>query len=115
VKRGELYRLAKPSKRDPKKFRVYIVVSRDDLISTIFPTVICAPVYSNYIGLQTEVEVGVNEGLKHDSCIRCDELVSVAKSSLTNFIGSLSQQKIQELNQALKSLLKLIEHKAMLI
>lgn len=102
MKRGELYRLAKPSKRDPKKFRVYIIVSRDDLITTTFPTVVCAPVYSNYLGLQTEVEVGINEGLKHDSCIRCDELVSIAKSGLTDFIGSLSQQKIQELNQALK-------------
>ena len=102
MKRGELYRLAKPSKRDPKRFRVYVIVSRDDLISTIFPTVICAPIYSNCIGLKTEVEVGVHEGLKHDSCIRCDELVSVAKSSLTNFIGSLGPQKIQELNQALK-------------
>jgi len=107
VKRGELYRLERPSKRDPKRFRVYIVVSRNDLFSTTFPTVICAPVYSNYLGLQTEVEVSVNEGLKHDSCIRCDELVSVAKSSLTNFIGSLSPQKSQELNQALKAALEI--------
>ena len=107
MKRGELYRLERPSKRDPKRFRVYIVVSRNDLFSTTFPTVICAPVYSNYLGLQTEVEVSVNEGLKHDSCIRCDELVSVAKSSLTNFIGSLSPQKSQELNQALKAALEI--------
>jgi mRNA interferase MazF len=107
VKRGELYRLAKPSKRDPKRFRVYIIVSRDNLIATTFPTLICAPVHSNYIGLQTEVEVGVDEGLKHDSSIRCDELVSVAKSDLTDFIGSLSPQKIQELNQALKAALEI--------
>jgi len=105
VKRGELYRLAKPSKRDPKRFRVYIIMSRDDLITTTFPTVVCAPVYSNYLGLKTEVEVGISEGLKHDSCIRCDELVSIAKSDLTDFIGSLSPQKIQELNQALKAAL----------
>ena len=98
MKRGELYRLAKPSKRDPKRFRVYVIVSRNDLFLTTFPTVVCAPVHSNYIGLPTEVEVGVNEGLKHDSSIRCDELVSIAKSDLTNFIGSLSPQKIQELN-----------------
>ena len=102
MKRGELYRLAKPSKRDPKKFRVYIIVSRNDLFFTTFPTVVCAPVHSIYIGLPTEVEIGVNEGLKRDSSIRCDELVSIAKSDLTNFIGSLSPQKIQELSQALK-------------
>jgi len=107
VKRGELYRLAKPSKRDPKKFRVYIIVGRNDLFSTTFPTVICAPIHSNLIGLPTEVEVGIDEGLKHDSSIRCDELVSVAKSELTNFIGTLSPQKIQELNQALRVALEI--------
>ena len=107
MKRGELYRLAKPSKRDPKRFRVYIIVSREDLMETTFPTVVCAPVYSNYIGLQTEVEVGVNEGLKHDSSIRCDELVSIAKSDLSDFIGSLSLQKIQKLNQALRAALEI--------
>ena len=107
MKRGELYRLAKPSKRDPKKFRIYIVVSRSDLIATTFPTVVCVPVYSKYIGLQTEVEIGVDEGLKHDSSVRCDELVSIAKSDLTDFIGSLSPQKIQELNQALKVALEI--------
>ena len=107
MKRGDLYRLAKPSKRDPKRFRVYVVVSRNDLTLTDFPTLVCAPIHSNYIGLQTEVEVGINEGLKHDSSIRCDELISVAKSDLTNFIGSLSPQKTLELNQALKSALEL--------
>jgi mRNA interferase MazF len=59
-------------------------------------------VYTTCIGLPSEVEVGIDEGLKHDSCIHCDELVSLQKSVLTNFIGSLSPQKIQELNQALK-------------
>lgn len=107
MKRGELYRLERPSKRDPKRFRVYVIVSRNDLFLTTFPTVVCAPVHSNYIGLSTEVEVGVNEGLKHDSSIRCDELVSIAKSDSTNFIGSFSPQKIQELNQALKVALEI--------
>ena len=107
MKRGDLYRLAKPSKRDPKRFRVYVIVSRTDLTATAFPTLICAPIHSNCIGLPTEIEVGIDEGLKHDSCVRCDELISVAKSDLTNFIGSLSPQKTQELNEALKSALEL--------
>jgi mRNA interferase MazF len=45
--------------------------------------------------------VGVKEGLKHDSSIHCDELVSLPKSTLTNFVGSFSPQKIEELNRAL--------------
>ncbi len=102
MKRGELYRVEKPSKRDPKGFRVFVIVSRQRFIETRFESVICAPVYTTCIGLPSEVEIGIDEGLKHDSCIHCDELISLQKSVLTNFIGSLSPQKIQELNQALK-------------
>lgn len=107
MKRGELYRVEKPSKRDPKGFRVFVIVSRQRFIETTYESVICAPIYSTSIGLPSEVEVGIDEGLTHDSCIRCDELFSLPKSVLTNFIGSLSQKKIEELNQALKIALEL--------
>jgi mRNA interferase MazF len=101
VKRGELYRVAHPSAKDPKKSRVFVIVSRQVLIDSRFSTVVCAPVYSAHDGLSTQVLVGVNEGLKHDSSIHCDELVSLPKSVLTNFVGSLSPQKIGDLNRAL--------------
>jgi mRNA interferase MazF len=99
--RGELYRVANPSARDPKKFRVFVVVSRKILIDSRFSTVICAPVYTVYDGLATQVRIGIDEGLKHESSIHCDELVSLAKSVLTNFIGMLSPKQIEALNQAL--------------
>jgi mRNA interferase MazF len=101
VKRGELYRVANPSAKDPKKYRVFVIVSRQVLIDSRFSTVVCAPIYSTHDGLSTQVPIGVDEGLKHDSSIHCDELVSLPKSILTNFIGSLSPQKIDELNRAL--------------
>jgi mRNA interferase MazF len=63
--------------------------------------VICAPVYSSYHDLRSQVLVGVDEGLKHDSSIHCDELVSLPKRSLTDFVGSLGRAKILELNYAL--------------
>jgi mRNA interferase MazF len=101
VKRGELYRVANPSAKDRKKSRVFVIVSRQILIDSRFSTVICAPIYSTHDGLSTQVLVGVDEGLKHDSSIHCDELVSLAKPLLTNFVGSLSPQRIEELNKAL--------------
>jgi mRNA interferase MazF len=101
VKRGELYRVANPSAKDPKKSRAFVIVSRQVLIDSRFSTVICAPIYSTHDGLSSQVLVGVKEGLKHDSSIHCDELVSLPKSVLKNFIGSLSPQKIEELNRAL--------------
>ena len=109
MKRGELYRVQKPSSLDPKKFRVFIVVSRQILIDSQFSTVICAPVYSRYDRLQTQVRVGVDDGLKHDSSIHCDELISLPKSALTNYIGALSDQKMDELDSALKVALDLDE------
>ena len=102
MKRGELYRVPKPPVTDPKKFRMFVIVSRQVAIDSRFSTVVCAPVYSAYDGLSTQVPVGVDEGLKHDSSIHCDELVSLPKSVLTNFIGTLSPQKIQSLNRALR-------------
>jgi len=101
MKRGELYRVAHPSARDPKKSRVFVVVSRRVVIDSRFSTVVCAPIYTAYDGLATQVPVGPDEGLKHESSIHCDELVSLPKSVLTNFIGTLSPQKIKLLNQAL--------------
>ncbi|MBC7898582.1 MAG: type II toxin-antitoxin system PemK/MazF family toxin [Saprospiraceae bacterium] len=109
MKRGDLYRVHKPNSRDPKRFRVFVVISRQAVIDSKFSTVICAPIYSNCEELTSQVVVGVDEGLKHDSCIFCDELVSFPKSMLTDFIGSLSDGKVAKLNQALKIALDIVE------
>ena len=102
MKRGELYRVYKPTSRDPKNFRVFVVVSRQEVIESEFSTVICIPIYTNCTGIKTQVDVGIDEGLKHDSCIFCDEIVSFQKMQLTHFVGTLSEEKLQELNEALK-------------
>jgi mRNA interferase MazF len=101
MNRGELYRVARPSAHDPRRYRVFVVVSRQVLIDSRFSRVICAPVYTAYNGLATQVPVGPDEGLKHNSSIHCDELVSLAKSMLTNYIGTLPSEKMRLLNQAL--------------
>lgn len=107
MRRGELYRVRRPSARDPKRFRVFAVVSRQVLIESRFSTVICAPVYTAYDGLSTQVAIGTAEGLKHDSGLHCDELVSLPKAMLTDYVGSLSATKLRELDRALKMALQL--------
>jgi mRNA interferase MazF len=102
MKRGELYRVTHPSARDPKKYRVFVIVSRQLVIDSRFSTVICAPVYTTYDGLATQVPIGPDEGLKHESSIHCDELVSLPKSMLTNLIGRLPPTKLEALSQALR-------------
>ena len=101
MRRGELYRVYKATARDPRRYRVFVVVSRQILLDSRFSTAICAPVYSSFDGLSTQVSVGVDEGLKHESSIHCDELISIPTSSLTSFIGTLSSDKLAALNQAL--------------
>lgn len=77
-------------------------MSRQTIIDSKFSTVICAPIYSKYHGISTQVNVGVDEGLKHDSSIYCDELLSIPKNILTDYTGSLSHSKLLELKEALK-------------
>ena len=101
MKRGDLYRVYKGSATDTKKYRVFVVVSRQVVINSRFSTVICAPVYSSNEGLSTQIPVGIEEGLKHDSSIYCDGLVSIPKRMLSHYIGTLSGEKIHALNQAL--------------
>ena len=101
MRRGEIYRVAKPPGNDPKKYRYFVVVSRPALIESRFSTVICAPIYSMHDGLSTQVEVGIDEGLKHDSSIHCDALMSLPKSMLTHYVGQLSAPRLRALDQAL--------------
>ena len=101
MRRGELYLVSNSTSRDPKRQRVFVIVSRRALINTRFSTVICAPVFSKYDALSTQVGVGIDEGLKHESSIHCDELVSLPKSMLTHYVGALSTEKLVLLNAAL--------------
>ncbi len=106
MRRGELYRIFKPG-GDPRQYRAFVIVSRQTVIDSRFSTVICAPVFSNGEGLSTQIAVGPDEGLKHSSWIMCDNLVSVRKSELTNYLGVLSRSKLAELDYALKMALEL--------
>jgi mRNA interferase MazF len=105
VRRGDLYRVSKPGGADPKAFRVFAVVSRQAAIDSRFATAICAPVYSARHGLASQVAIGVDEGLKHESALHCDELVSLPKTRLTGFVGRLSPAKLRELDRALAAAL----------
>ena len=106
MRRGELYRVLHPA-GDPKKSRVFVVVGRQVALDSQFSTAICVPVYSAYDGLSTQVKIGPNEGLKHESSIHCDEIVSLRKSALTNYVGSLPPLKMEELEAALQIALEL--------
>ena len=100
MKRGELYRVFKPG-GDSKLYRTFVIVSRQTLIDSRFPSVVCAPVMTEGQGLATQVAVGIEEGLKPESWIQCDNLRSVQKTELTRWVGTLPPGKIRKLDYAL--------------
>jgi len=106
MRRGEIYRVHHPSDA-PKLHRCFVVVSRQILIDSRFPTVVCAPIFTRGHGFSTQVSVGIDEGLKHESWILCDNLVSLRKVQLTRFVGSLARSKVGDLDRALKMALAL--------
>jgi mRNA interferase MazF len=106
MRRGELYRMQNPP-RDPKRHRVFLIVSRQWLIDSRFSTVVCAPVFSEGQGLSSQVGIGVEDGMKHHSWIFCDGLTSVRKSELRQYVGALSKAKLAEVDRALAMALDL--------
>ena len=100
--RGEIYRTGERSPERGGKPGFYVIVSRafvaeNDDVSTV----ICAPVYSEVLGLATEVVLGAAEGLPKRSAVRCDFLALMFKRKLTGFVGTLSPRKRNELDRAL--------------
>jgi len=106
VRRGELYRVRRPS-GDTKPARSFVIVSRQALIDSNYSTVVCAPIFTERYGLPTQVNVGPAEGLKHDCAIHCDGLMSLEKSRLTDYVGELSDEKRVQLDKALQVALAL--------
>ncbi len=76
-------------------------MSRQPLIDSKYSTVICAPVFTQRHDLPTQVALSIAEGLKHESAIQCDGLMSLEKSRLTDFVGELAPDKLRELDNAL--------------
>jgi mRNA interferase MazF len=102
VTRGEIYRTAERAPERGGKPGFYVVVSRPFIAENDdVSTVVCVPVYSQVLGLSTEVVVGPDEGLPRVSAVRCDFLAPMFKRKLTNFVASLPPRKIAELNRAL--------------
>ncbi len=108
MRRGEIYRTASPIPERGDKPGFYVVVSRTFIAeSPDVATVICAPVYSRVLGLRTEVVLNADDGLPRTCAIRCDFLMLMFKSKLTQFVGRLAASRMDELSRALQQALDL--------
>ena len=97
VNRGEiwLYQLSNPDKRRP-----VLVLTRQEVIP-LLSTVMVAPVTSTVRGAPSEVLVGVEEGLKHESAVNLDHVQTVEKTRLRQFVGTLRRHRMQQVCRAL--------------
>ena len=97
VTRGDIwmYEFAKPDKRRP-----VLVISRQSVIP-LLRTVMVAPITSAIYGVPSEVRVGIEHGLKHESAVNLDHVQTVDQSRLGSFVAHLSEDVMEEVCQAL--------------
>jgi mRNA interferase MazF len=108
VSRGEIYRTRERAPERGGKPGFYVIVSRSFIAENDdVATVMCAPVYSEVLGLSTEVVLGPAEGLPRTSAIRCDFVALLFKRKLTTFVATLPPRKVVELNRAVAAALDL--------
>jgi mRNA interferase MazF len=97
LNRGEiwLFTFSPPDKRRP-----VLILTRQEVIP-LLSSVMVAPITSAVRGGPSEVVVGIEEGLKHESAINLDHVQTVSKSHLRQFIGTLGRHKMGQVCRAL--------------
>jgi mRNA interferase MazF len=113
VTRGEVYRTSERVPERGGKPGFYVVVSRAFIAQNEdVSTVVCAPLYSEVLGISTEVVLGKDDGLPRTSAVRCDFLCLLFKSKLTTFVATLPAGRMRELDRALAIALDLPRSRA---
>jgi mRNA interferase MazF len=112
MKRGNVVIIDFPySDRTGSKVRPSLVV-QSDMLNSIRDDAILAIITSMSSGRpDTEILIEIGDepgsGLRFDSYIQCDTLVTLDQSLVVDVIGSLSARTMQKVNQCLKAALAL--------
>jgi mRNA interferase MazF len=97
LNRAEIWLLERPR---PDKRRPVLILSRPSLIAALH-TVTVAAVTSTRRGSPTEVELGVDEGLKGPCCVNLCNVFTVAQADLRQFVGTVGPDKMLAVCRAL--------------
>jgi len=97
VKRGEIWFFVF---KQPDKLRPVVVLTRQEVIELLH-TVMVAPITSTIRGAPSEVIIGIEEGLKHDSAVNLDHVQTVEKSRLRRRIAEVGPEKMKAVCRAL--------------
>jgi mRNA interferase MazF len=90
-----MYRFGAPDKRRP-----VVILSRDEAIE-LMNTVLIAPVTSTIREVRSQVIIGADEGLDHDSAVSLDHVQTVDRAKLIRRLGRLSPETMREVCAAL--------------
>jgi mRNA interferase MazF len=82
------------------KRRPVLVLSRDPM-GRLLHSVICAPITSNIRGLATEIALGREAGLVHESVANFDNVFLLARTRLVRRLGRASAASMDEACRAL--------------
>jgi mRNA interferase MazF len=82
------------------KVRPAVVLTREVILPKL-TNVTLAPITSTIRGISTEVSVGPDNGIDHDSVISCDNIQTVPKSAVISHVGFLSPQQEAALTEAI--------------
>jgi len=96
ARRGEVWFADVPG----DKRRPVLVLSRDPM-GRMLHSVICAPITSNIRDLATEVVLGREAGLAHESAVNFDNTFLLARTRLVRRLGQASPVNLEEACRAL--------------
>jgi mRNA interferase MazF len=97
LNRAEVWLLERPR---PDKRRPVLVISRPSLIAALH-TVTVAAITSTRRGSPTEVDLGVDEGLKGPCCVNLCNVFTVSQADLRQFVGTVGPEKMRAICRAL--------------
>ena len=97
VERGDIWQLrfAPPDKRRP-----VLVLSRPALLEVLHTATVAA-ITTKLRGAPTEVELGVEHGLRRTSCVNLVNVFTVRQSDLRKYMGSVSADTMRNVCRAL--------------
>ena len=90
-----MFRFASPDKQRP-----VLLLTRSEMIP-VLNSVTVAPLTRTIRGVASEVVVGADSGLKSESAINLHHVVTVPKTGLRRFIGSVSPAVLDRVLAAL--------------
>lgn len=91
MKQGELWLLEEPDKRRP-----VCVLTRDEAIPVLTSVVVVAAT-TNRRGAPSEMRLDVEDGVGQPCVLNFDNILTAPKSRLTQRLGSLPAERINEL------------------